>query len=270
MYAFFATLTVCLLAARTLALPSPRVPRVGSLPFLRLPRAESGCRPSHTDFTSSLSDLYTIVEGDHAITHKGLEMFLERPHGEVKMDRKTATNDVVGTGTTVNSTYELSHGKVTWEVSAPAVSGVVTAVILVGTKTPGEIDVELLGGDPAHWQTNVFAPTAQDPRPLFGTFSSVEDVPGPEGIPAFHKYSIDWNDERIIWAVDGKDVRTLERAKARKDGFEHYPTGELRVQLGIWDASSPAGTSEWARGPIEWQKTASRISAYVRSVEVEC
>ncbi|KAL1743228.1 glycoside hydrolase family 16 protein [Schizophyllum fasciatum] len=270
MYAVLATLTALLLACRTLALPSPHAPLVGSLPSLRLPRADSGCRPSHTDFTSSLSDLYTVVEGEHAITHRGLEMFLDKPHGEVKMDKKTATNDVVGTGTTVNSTYGLTHGKVTFEVSAPAVSGVVTAVILVGLNKPAEMDVELLGGDPAHWQTNVFAPTAEDPRPLFGSFSSVEAVPGPEGLLAFHKYSIDWDAQRIVWAVDGREVRTLPRAKARKDGYEHYPQGEVRAQLGIWDASSPAGTSEWARGPIEWDRTSSRISAFVRSVTVEC
>lgn len=241
----------------------------GSLPVLRLPRA-SDCHPSHTEFTSSLSDLYTVIEGDHATGQKGLQLFLDRPHGEVKMDKETATNDVVGTGATVNSTYAMGHGKVTFEVAAPTVSGVVTAVILVGTQTPGEIDVELLGGDPAHWQTNVFAPTPKDPRPLFGVFSSVEDVPGPEGIAAFHKYTIDWDAERIVWGVDGQDVRTLDRSKARSDGFEHYPTGELRVQLGIWDASSPAGTSEWARGPVEWNSAPKRISAFVRSVTVEC
>ena len=119
-------------------------------------------------------------------------------------------------GVHINQRTTFRYGKVTYKFSGPAVPGVVSAAILIGTAAQrDEIDVELVGGDPAHWQTNVFAPTAQDPRPLFGTFSSVEDVPGPEGIPAFHKYSIDWNDERIIWAVDGKDVRTLERCESK-------------------------------------------------------
>ena len=50
----------------------------------------------------------------------------------------------------------------------------------------------------------------------------------------------------------------------------HYPTHVSRIQLGIWDASSPSGTSEWAGGPIDWKKAPEEIVATFHSVTVEC
>lgn len=54
------------------------------------------------------------------------------------------------------------------------------------------------------------------------------------------------------------------------NGTVHYPSQPSRIQLGIWDASNPEGTSEWAKGPIDWQKAPSSISATVKSLSVEC
>jgi beta-glucanase (GH16 family) len=44
-----------------------------------------------------------------------------------------------------------SYGKFSFEVQCPDVAGVVVAAILTA---PGgdEIDIEILGGDPRHWQ----------------------------------------------------------------------------------------------------------------------
>ncbi len=73
-----------------------------------------------------------------------------------------------------------------------------------------EIDVELLGGDPSHWQTNMFAPPSPDAAPEYGTFSSVEDV---NNIEVSHTYTIDWDPVRIEWSVDGRVVRTLTKGR---------------------------------------------------------
>jgi hypothetical protein len=51
--------------------------------------------------------------------------------------------------------------------------------------------------------------------------------------------------------------------------YLHFPGFPTRLQLGIWDASSPAGTCEWAKGPIDWSETGS-MTALVKSVTVEC
>lgn len=74
-----------------------------------------------------------------------------------------------------------------------------------------EMDIELLGGDRTHWQTNMFAPSPKDTQPLWGVFSSVEDVPRGGSVSEFHSYSIDWSPERIVWGVDGESVRTLRK-----------------------------------------------------------
>lgn len=54
------------------------------------------------------------------------------------------------------------------------------------------------------------------------------------------------------------------------DGAQHFPSHPARIQLGIWDASNPAGTSKWAGGPIDWQSVPSTITATVKQVTVEC
>ena len=59
-------------------------------------------------------------------------------------------------------------------------------------------------------------------------------------------------------------------AETEINGTMHYPSHAARVQLGIWDASNPAGTSEWARGPIDWKAAPKRISATFKSVTIEC
>ena len=57
----------------------------------------------------------------------------------------------------------------------------------------------------------MFVPAPKDKQPLYGVFSSIEDVPGTDpSIHDFHQYGIDWNAKRIEWSVDGKTVRTLK------------------------------------------------------------
>ena len=72
-----------------------------------------------------------------------------------------------------------------------------------------EIDVELLGGDPKHWQTNVYAPRPDDTQPLWGVFGEIENVGSGSTVSEFHNYTIDWSFDRIEWSVDGRAVRTL-------------------------------------------------------------
>lgn len=74
-----------------------------------------------------------------------------------------------------------------------------------------EIDIEILGGDPANYQTNIFAPQSADGgQPLYGAFSSVQPVAG--SVQDLHEYAIDWTEERIVWSLNGKDMFTLGRS----------------------------------------------------------
>jgi len=234
------------------------------------------CQPFHSSFpagsvASSLDSSSPFVSisptGSYSLSDKGLELFMQKPHGTVTT--KDGENNLVAEGATVNSTFSFLYGKVTYEVSSPLVAGAVTAVILIADEGD-EMDVELLGGDPSHWQTNMFAPNPADKAPLWGVFSSVEGIPHDGSVTDFHSYTIDWSPERIIWSVDGQSMRTLSRADSNVHGELHYPSHPVRLSMGIWDASTPVGTAAWSKGPIDWKKSPQAMTAIVKSVSLEC
>jgi len=238
-------------------------------------RQSTQCQPFHStfapsDFALDGSAPFTPISpaNTYEVSSDGLELFLQRPNGQITTH--DGVNDQIASGATINSTFFLEYGKVTFTLSAPTVPGMVTAAILIAQDIDDEIDVELLGGDPSHWQTNVFAPSPKDTTPLWGVFGEVEDFSGSGTIAEDHSYTIDWNADRIIWSVDGNQVRTLQKDQTSKNGALHFPSQAARIQLGIWDASSPAGTAAWAKGPIDWNSAPAKMSATFKSVTVEC
>lgn len=145
----------------------------------------------------------------------------------------------------IPSKYAHSYGKFSFTLQAPRVPGVVVAAILIA---PGgdEIDIELLGGDPHHWQvsvdyslrnrimiivktpsntcaaspllqTNIFAPQPSETQPLYDVFGGLESYgsSSKNSVNDMHTYSIDWNAERIIWGVDGRQVRTIAKCECQ-------------------------------------------------------
>ena len=55
-----------------------------------------------------------------------------------------------------------------------------------------------------------------------------------------------------------------------KNGIKNYPSHPARIQLGIWDGSSPQGTAQWAKGPVNWAHAPATSKAVIRSITVEC
>ncbi|KAJ6610234.1 glycoside hydrolase family 16 protein [Mycena sp. CBHHK59/15] len=215
----------------------------------------SQCQSFHTSFDQS--SMYPSPgahfipispEGSYSLTSSGLELYLHKPEGPVTT--ATGVNDKIGNGATINSTFVLFNGKVTIQASSPTISGVVVASILIGDSSSDEVDIEFICGEPTKWQTNLFVPDPRDTQPAYGVFSSKEDV---DSITKTHSYSIDFNRERIAWALTGRSSGRWRR-----------------TNLGIWDASAAAGTAEWARGPVDWTHAPDKITAVIRSVTVEC
>ena len=90
--------------------------------------------------------------------------------------------------------------------------------------------MELVGGDPSHWQTNVFTQEPKDEEPLYGVFGEIEDYTRDPFLEDIHKYTIDWNKDRIIWSVDGTAVRTLNRGKLHYHRSSHpYSHDEMCI-----------------------------------------
>lgn len=160
-----------------------------------------------------------------------------------------------------------------------------------------EIDIELLGGDPSHWQSNMFAPQPSETHPLYGVFGKRHMFPSISTtrrhrrgyIENFHTYTIEWSPTFIKWSVDGKLARSLNKGKYREfrfvywdretnygwwiedtmhNGLLHFPSYPSRIQLGIWDASGTKSTAHWAKGPVDWSKAPKQTRAILRRISV--
>lgn len=85
-----------------------------------------------------------------------------------------------------------------------------------------------------------------------------------------HKYTIDWNKDRIQFLIDNVIVRTY-----RKDGPEaispiqrkvFYPNRPMKVQFALWSDPNNA----WAGGAIKWPPGVEQVTAEYRRLEIQC
>merc|ERR1712137_319265 len=250
---------------RKKAASTPVVNPAACKPFTEHFTTAVGVGGSQWKSLSSRSDSLRMTPGG------GIELVLNRPAGAVTLSKDGTTNDKLGDGATINSTFSFLYGKVTTTLQASGVPGTITAAVLIGTETSDEIDIEIAGGDPTHWQTNVFRTAPGETSPLYGVFGGMHGYLGNGRCDAFHTYVVDWSPARIQWSVDGQVVRTLTPSQTLHGGQQHYPSAPSRIQIGVWDASNPSGTSQWAKGPIPWSKVGKTpITSHIKSLVVEC
>eukprot|EP00475_Leptophrys_vorax_P010146 TRINITY_DN16825_c0_g3_i1.p1 TRINITY_DN16825_c0_g3~~TRINITY_DN16825_c0_g3_i1.p1 ORF type:complete len:140 (+),score=7.11 TRINITY_DN16825_c0_g3_i1:1-420(+) len=101
---------------------------------------------------------------------------------------------------------------------------------LEGSKDQHEIDFEFLGKDKTMVQTNYYVDGVGGHEML---------VPlGFDCSGDFHEYAIYWNNQRIVWQVDGKVRRVVRRTTG-----EPYPVKAAFVYASVWDASFVLGGS---------------------------
>lgn len=157
------------------------------------------------------------------------------------------------------SQFYIMFGHVEIVMKAAPGKGIVSSVVLQ-SDTLDEIDLEWLGADGTEVQSNYFG------KGLTTSYNRGQFHANPGNQDAFHKYSIDWTDERIVWLIDGVVIRTLRAADAEPN---QYPQTPMQLKFGAWsggDPSLPAGTVEWARGPTDYSK--GPFSMQVKSVLV--
>lgn len=104
-------------------------------------------------------------------------------------------------------------------------------------------------------------------------------VPGEDTFDSYHTYTIDWQPDRLTWAVNGTVMRTLKKSDTfnKTTNQYHYPQTPARVQLSIWPAGlskNGKGTVDWAGGLIDWntpdvQKNGYYYAMY-KNVDVKC
>ncbi|CCF60747.1 hypothetical protein KAFR_0L01380 [Kazachstania africana CBS 2517] len=155
------------------------------------------------------------------------------------------------TGTLIASTKEFLYGKIGLNMKTARSQGVVTAIVII-SQVGDEIDYEFLGGDLFNVQTNYYYQGELDYTkmvhlPLTGnTFDN------------YHRYEIDWDEEKISWIIDGEIRRTLFK-KDTWDGQRYrYPQTPSRLEVAVWpggaDTNHP-GTIQWAGGLIDWENS---------------
>ncbi|KAG2199185.1 hypothetical protein INT46_011632 [Mucor plumbeus] len=242
-------------------------------------RENPGCKNMNTNFAET-TEGWVLQRGSteetYDITPDGLQMKILKPSEynskyEALTDNNTPErlryNKFEGRGFTFNATTYMQYGKFTATVKSAKVPGAVTAVILIADNGD-ELDFELLGGPAQQITSNYF----YGPHIVYGENGEVIDAPQGNVYDQFYTYSIEWSPEKIIWKIDGKEIRTVTREQTDpKNGSEPaYPTHAARVQIGLWDGSGASGTAQWARGPIDWSKQDEPVTAYVKNVVIDC
>ncbi|RMX94798.1 hypothetical protein D0868_12103, partial [Hortaea werneckii] len=162
---------------------------------------------------------------------------------------------------TVETDFYIFFGRVDVTMKAAPGQGIVSSVGLESDDLD-EIDWEWLGGDTTQVQTNFFGKgnTTTYDRGGYSSVSSPQDT--------YHTYTIDWNEERIEWIIDGSTVRTLTYDDPTTLGGKNYPQTPMRVKLGSWcgGCAEAEGTVEWAGGKTTFDNAP--YIMYVKSVEI--
>ncbi|KAI8805191.1 concanavalin A-like lectin/glucanase domain-containing protein [Cladochytrium replicatum] len=173
-----------------------------------------------------------------------------------------------GTGVRLSSTSYLPYGKVTARLRASSAGGAVTAFITMADDRD-EIDWEFTGDTTVAW-TNVFLKGQLDYTQGKSHWPGQGSGKAKGGsiTQTVREYTIDWNESRILFQIDGETVRTVNKGENPKG----FPVSPARVQFAIWDGGAMgSGTRDWAGGYIDWSKaTTDQLSGIFEWVRIQC
>ncbi|CAO3617955.1 unnamed protein product [Mucor hiemalis] len=228
------------------------------------------CHNYRTEFSKNTRgwQVENSMQDTYDLDNNGMKLNLVPPK-EYRRMRDTVTdlpyNQYGGRGPTLNSTTYMRYGRLSAHIRSAGTGGAVTAFILMADGGD-EIDFEFLGGDLDHVQSNYFWGKTVE----YTVNGGLHKVTGGSVDTTFHKYTIDWQPDKIQWFVDDVVVRTRIKAETCDgNGVCKFPSQPARIQFGLWDGSVESGTAEWSRGPINWG-VPQDISAHIKDVTVDC
>ncbi|QIW95554.1 hypothetical protein AMS68_001072 [Peltaster fructicola] len=146
----------------------------------------------------------------------------------------------------LNSKWYIMFGHVDITMKAAPGAGIVSSSVLQSDDLD-EIDWEWLGAKGDQVQSNYFGKgqtTSYNRGAVHGVSSATT---------SYHKYSIDWTQDRIVWSIDGTTVRVLYA----KDANGQFPQTPMQLKIGAWSGGDPSnaqGTIQWADGPTDYTK----------------
>jgi len=199
------------------------------------------------DFTAGASDLFNEEAGT-SLTYDPVmgAQFIMSQEGQAPT---IASKDYVFFGT-ISVYLRAANG-----------TGIVSSFILESDDLD-EIDWEWLGGDTTQVESNYFGKgnTTTFDRAIYHPVTTPQDE--------FHKYTVVWSNQSIVWQIDDVTVRTLNYEDAV--GGKNFPQTPCIIKMGNWDggaAGEAPGTISWAGGLTPWN-TAPFIM-YVANVTIE-
>jgi len=157
------------------------------------------------------------------------------------------------------SSFYIMFGRVEITMRAAPGQGIVSSMVLQSDDLD-EIDLEWLGVDSGQVQTNYFG------KGQTGSYNRGQFNPAPDNQASWHTYVIDWTSDRIVWTVDGTEIRTQTADSAEAN---QYPQTPMQVKFGAWAGGGPGnaqGTVDWAGGPTNFG--AGPWSMYVKNLAV--
>lgn len=144
------------------------------------------------------------------------------------------------------STFYIMFGRVEITMKAAPGTGIVSSAVLQ-SDTLDEIDLEWLGVDSGQVQTNYFG------KGIVGSYNRGQFNPAPNNQADWHTYVIDWTKDRIVWLVDGTEIRTQTADTAEAN---QYPQTPMQFKFGAWAGGDPGnaqGTIDWAGGLTNYE-----------------
>lgn len=123
---------------------------------------------------------------------------------------------------TTQGLHTWEHGRFEIRAQVPAGVGTWPAFWALGQDKPGvewprtgEIDVmEYVGRDPTHLIGTVHGPTDSGEHWfLQGSVDAEEPLSGD-----FHTYAVDWNEDRLVWYLNGEQYAKVTREEAEQEG----------------------------------------------------
>ncbi|KAI9633273.1 concanavalin A-like lectin/glucanase domain-containing protein, partial [Dioszegia hungarica] len=183
------------------------------------------------------------------------------------------TLNKTNSGSKISSTKYIMYGQIDFTMQTSKWAGVVSAAITM-SDVKDEIDWEWPGTATSEAQTNIWFLGIANYTNTLG--QKVEM--GTNTAEGFHTYTLNWQPDYLQWLIDGRVVRTINRADTlSSSGRYEYPSTPSRIQLSIWPGGIPAsaqGTIDWAGGLIQWNEPEYTQNGYywntIKAVTVKC
>jgi beta-glucanase (GH16 family) len=208
--------------------------------------------------------LYDFVVDYGVISGPKSNLEVTKGRAKLSLVKNVTSPRSIAQGIRLTHTRIVKYAKITARIKAIRVPGAVTTFITMSPRGD-EIDVEFVGKNPSNVESNVFYKGIPERNTHNGNHAVAN-------IGLFHDYTIDWRNDSISWAVDGKVVRVYKNdekavSKMTPKGERWFPTEPSQVQIAVWDGLN---VGSWAGGPIPWLANQTSISAEYEWIDIQC